>query len=59
MRGNDAATASLFSYIDLEKRERPDPPLRIIRSLVNSVLVDLSSALDALYSQFGQESIPP
>ncbi len=50
---------SLFSYVDLEKRVRPDHPLRVIRGLVNSTLADLSAAFDALYSPFGRESIPP
>ena len=59
MRGNDAVAGSLFSYVDLEKRVRPDHPLRVIRGLVNSALADLSSAFDALYSPFGRESIPP
>ena len=38
MRGNDAVAGSLFSYVDLEKRVRPDHPLRVIRGLVNSAL---------------------
>jgi hypothetical protein len=36
MRCNDAVAGSLVSYIDLEKRLRPEQPLRVIRSLVNS-----------------------
>ena len=59
MRGNDAVAGSLFSYVDLEKRVRPDHPLRVIRGLVNSALADLSAAFDVLYSPFGRESIPP
>ena len=59
MCGDDAATGSLARYIDLEKRARPDHPLLIIRGLLNSVLADLSSACDALYSLFGQDSSPP
>ncbi len=35
MRGNDAVAGSLVSYIDLEKRLRPEQPLRILRGLVN------------------------
>jgi hypothetical protein len=49
MRGNDAVAGSLFGYVDLEKRVRPDHPQRVIRGLVNSALTDLSSAFDALY----------
>ncbi|MCA3389459.1 MAG: transposase, partial [Roseomonas sp.] len=48
----------LKSGVDLEKRVRPDHPLRAIRGLVNGALADLSSAFDALYSPFGRESIP-
>ncbi|MCA3381824.1 MAG: transposase [Roseomonas sp.] len=59
LHGNDAVVGSLFSYGDLEKRVRPDHPLRVIRGLMNSALADLSSAFDALYSPFGRESIPP
>ncbi len=35
MRGNDAVAGSLVSCIDLEKRLRPEQPLRVIRGLVN------------------------
>jgi transposase len=59
MRGNDAVAGSVFSHVDLERRVRPDHPLWVIRSLVNSALADFSSAFDALYSPFGRESIPP
>lgn len=54
MHGSDAMAGSLFSYFDLEKRVRPDHPLRVMRGLVNSALADLSAALDALYSPFGR-----
>jgi transposase len=59
MRGNDGVAGSLFSYVDLEKRVRPDHPLRTIRGIVNSTLKDLSAEFDALYSPFRRESIPP
>ena len=59
MRGSDAVAGSLYSYVDLEKRVRADHPLRVIRSVVNATLADLSAAFDALYSPFGRESIPP
>jgi transposase len=49
----------LFSYVDLEKRVRLDHPLRVIRSVVNAALADLSGDFDALYSPLGRESIPP
>ena len=57
MRGNDTLAGSLFSYVDLEKRVRPDHPLRVIRGLVNSALADLSAACDAFYSPFGRDTM--
>ena len=33
MRGDDANSGSLFSYIDLEKRVAADHPLRVIREI--------------------------
>lgn len=59
MRGSDDVRGSLFSYVDIEKRVRSDHPLRVIRSVVNAALADLSSDFDALYSPLGRESIPP
>ena len=52
MRGSDAVTGALFSYVDLEDRVPADHPLRVIRAVVNEVL----RALDA---DFGRQSIPP
>src|SRR5216684_8201414 len=59
MRGSDQGNGSLFSYVDLEQRVRPDHPLRIIREIANASLKALSADFDALYSPFGRESIPP
>ena len=59
MRGSDERTSSLFSYVDLEARVRPDHPLRTIRRLANAALDDLSRDFDALYTSFGRPSIAP
>src|SRR5258707_7003399 len=59
MRGSDQGNVSLFSYVDLEQRVRPDHPLRVIREIANASLQALSADFDALYSPFGRESIPP
>src|SRR5690242_4969619 len=59
MRGSDGVAGSLFSYVDLEKRVRPDHPLRVIRGIVNATLAAMSEEFDGLYSPFGRESIPP
>lgn len=59
MRGSDAVSGSLFSYVDLEKRVRPDHPLRVIRGIANAALASLSADFDALYAAGGRGSIPP
>ena len=59
MRGGDARTGELFSYVDLESRVRRDHPLRAIRTIVNAALVALEREFAALYSPMGRPSIPP
>ena len=59
MRGDDERTGELFSYIDLERRVRPDHPLRSIRTLVNEALVALDQELSDLYPPIGRPSVPP
>lgn len=59
MRGSDRVSGSFFSYVDLERRVRPDHPLRVIREIVNAALDALSQEFDALYPPYGRESIPP
>jgi transposase len=59
MRGKDEVRGSLFSYVDLEHRVRPDHPLRAIRGVVNAALVEMSAEFDALYPLTGRDSIPP
>ena len=39
MRGADRSSGSLFSYVDLESRVPAEHPLRVIREIVNEVLV--------------------
>jgi transposase len=59
MRGSDQGTGSLFSYVNLEDRVRPDHPLRTIRRLANSALEELSRDFEGLYTAFGRPSIAP
>jgi hypothetical protein len=54
MRGSDERSGSLFSYVDLEARVRPDHPLRVIRDLANAALSDLSGEFGKLYTDFGR-----
>ncbi len=59
MRGSDGKPGELFSYVDLEKRVRPGHPLRPIREMANTALVELSGDFAALYSGMGRPSIAP
>ena len=43
MRGSDATSGSLFSYVDLEARVPAKHPLRVIREIVNDVLAGLDA----------------
>lgn len=59
MRGTDKRSGELFSYVDLEKRVRPDHPLRTIRTIANEALEALSDEFAALYSGMGRPLISP
>ena len=58
MRGCDDQSGSLFSYDDLDKRIRPDHPLRTIRRLVDDALVSLDRSSTDFYAALGRPSIP-
>ena len=59
MRGADATSGSLFSYVDLEARIPAGHPLRKIRRVVNEALASLDAEFALLYTEFGRPSIPP
>ncbi len=60
MGGSDERSGSLFSYVDLEARVRPDHPLRLIREIANAALADLTKEFAVLYPpRLGRPSIPP
>ena len=59
MRGVDERTGSLFSYVDLEDRVPAKHPLRVIRRIVNDVLVALDGEFTKIYADSGRPSIPP
>lgn len=59
MRGSDATSGSLFSYVDLEARIPAQHPLRIIREVVNEVLIALDAEFAGMYAAFGRPSIAP
>ena len=53
VRGDDWRSGSMFSYVDIEKKVRPDHPLRTIKTLVDEALADLSGRFARLYSSIG------
>ncbi len=59
MRGSDERTGSLFSYVGIEGRLRPDHPLRAVRALTDETLAAMERELAALYSGIGRPSIAP
>jgi transposase len=59
MRGIDTQQSTMFSYLSPEERVPSTHPLRPIRALTDSILRELSSEFDRLYSTTGRPSIPP
>ncbi len=59
MRGLDERSGDLFSYVDLEERVPANHPLRLIRRIVNEVLVALDGEFAKIYADSGRPSIPP
>ena len=57
MRGSDERSGELFSYVDLEERVPAKHPLRLIRRIVNEVLVALDSEFTKIYADSGRPSI--
>src|SRR5437879_3384497 len=59
MRGGDARTEALFSYVSCEARVPMDHPLRAIGKIVNEALTALSAEFEKLYAKSGRPSIAP
>ena len=59
MRGWDARSDVLFSYVNCEGRVPKDHPLRAILRIVDEALAALSPQFEGLYAKFGRPSIPP
>src|SRR6516164_4530655 len=59
MRGWDAKSDTLFSYVSCEARVPKDHPLRPIRHIVDEALTALSPDFERLYAKFGRPSTPP
>ncbi len=48
MRGSDAKSGSLFSYVDLDQRVPAKHPLRVIKALADDVLVSPDAEFERL-----------
>lgn len=59
MRGSDARSGSLFSYVDLEERVPAKHPLRVIKAIVDDVLLSLDAEFGRLYESTGRASVAP
>jgi len=59
MRGWDARSEVLFSYVNCEERVPKVHPLRAILRIVDEALAALSPQFEGLYAKFGRPSIPP
>jgi transposase len=59
MRGRQDPQASMLAFVDLETRIPLDHPLRMIKSLADEALADLSPLFDEMYAEIGRPSIPP
>ena len=59
MRGSDRTSGSLFSYVDIEQRVPVGHPLRLIKGIVDEVLVSLDAEFERLYEGSGRQSIAP
>ena len=59
MRGCDARSEVLFSYVNCEARVPKDHPLRAILRIVDEALATLSPEFEGLYAKFGRPSILP
>ena len=59
MRGDDEQQASVWSYVPLEQRVPADHPLRVMRTMVDEVLQELSPQFSRLYAKVGRPSIAP
>ena len=59
MRGIDKQQSAMFSYVSPEARVPPNHPLRLIRTMVDESLKELSPVFDEMYASFGRPSIAP
>ena len=59
MRGSQEKQGAPFSYVHLETRIPATHPMRLVRTVVDKVLMALDKDFEAMYSRIGRPSIPP
>src|ERR1700722_18175979 len=59
MRGPDHQQSAMISYLSPEQHVPSDHPLRAVRQMADTILVQLSQAFSQMYSDIGRRSIPP
>lgn len=59
MRGADVQQLGMFSYVSVEDRVPADHPIRMLRKLVDAILIHLDPVLATRYAEGGRPSIPP
>ena len=59
MRGHDRPQATMLTLVNPEKRVPANHPIRLIKSLVEIALKELSPLFEQMYSEGGRPSIPP
>ena len=59
MRGVDVTQDSLFSYMTVSKFVPAEHPLRAIRKILNTALLEMDETFAAMYADSVRDSIPP
>ncbi len=59
MRGRQTPQGAMLAFLDPESLIPPTHPLRMIRTLADAALAELSPLFDSMYAEVGRPSIPP
>src|ERR1700723_3373456 len=59
MRGHDRPQATMRTLVNPEQRVPTNHPIRLIKSLAEVALKELSPLFEQMYSEVGRPSIPP
>jgi hypothetical protein len=59
MRGYDRRQTTMLTLVSPEQRVPANYPIRVIKSLAETALKELSPLFEQMYSEVGRPSIPP